>query len=582
MRKKAFSAILGIMLILIVIIVGVITFESWYTDFHIDITTDVEEKGIKNTIEKGVEIDTIINGTLYIRNRGNENVSVNSVSLNDIDCQISQDIEPGLTNISLTNCMGNIDSYKLNPVIVTDSDVLDTIVYDSSYEPLEYLSYTGIWSTHIGHTGSDSGRAFTLDNLDNTYINGVYSFDPPLYNGIDLPNAGNTGLFMAKYNSSGNGSWAVTINGPDLYSVDGIAIDSANNVYMVGKYTGDPTAANGIDLPSAVNGDGFIIKYNSSGDGQWYKVISGTEDQYVRDIVVDDNYNIYVVGFYHGDPTLSDGIDMPSTTNGSIYIIKYNSSGDGQWYNTIEGNSSLAFQSTDLDIDDNQNTYVLGQYYRNPQPSDGIDIPNSQGFSDLFLIKYNSSGDGQWVNQVGSNGYESPGDVKVDNSNNVYITGTYQNDPVAQNGIDLPNYQGAYDAFIIKYDGDGNGIWSKTIGGTGSDYGVELAIDSNNNVFLGGFYQNDPIAQDGIDLPVSQGNRDAYIVAYEGSSGRGILNLTFGGTESEQITGLSIDSNDDILLGCYYYGDPPPNNGIDIPASSGQSDICVAKYQKNN
>jgi len=78
-----------------------------------------------------------------------------------------------------------------------------------------------------------------------------------------------------------------------------------------------------------------------------------------------------------------------------------------------------------------------------------LDGNTSSGYSDIFLVKYNSSGTKQWTKQLGSSSVDSGDGVTTDSSGNIYVTGGTDGD------LDGNTNFGFTDIFLVKYDSSG-------------------------------------------------------------------------------------------------------------------------------
>ena len=79
----------------------------------------------------------------------------------------------------------------------------------------------------------------------------------------------------------------------------------------------------------------------------------------------------------------------------------------------------------------------------------GLDGNTNAGNSDLFVVKYNSSGTKQWTKQLGSSSRDYDYGVATDSSGNVYVSGdTY-------GGLDNNTNAGYNDLFVVKYNSSG-------------------------------------------------------------------------------------------------------------------------------
>lgn len=97
----------------------------------------------------------------------------------------------------------------------------------------------------------------------------------------------------------------------------------------------------------------------------------------------------------------------------------------------------------------------------------------------------------KWLNSAGGVFGPEIRDLAVDQQGFVYAIGNFNaNMNVYGNAV---NTRGGYDAFITKYDPNGNLVWIKTIGGSGNDAGFEIETDRQNKVFVSVFTQSSPL-----------------------------------------------------------------------------------------
>ena len=94
--------------------------------------------------------------------------------------------------------------------------------------------------------------------------------------------------------------------------------------------------------------------------------------------------------------------------------------------------------------DSSGNVYVAGHTFG------GLDGNSSAGERDLFVVKYDSSGTKQWTRQLGTSSGDYAEGVATDSSGNVYVTG------YTTGGLDGNSSSGDYDLFVVKYDSSGN------------------------------------------------------------------------------------------------------------------------------
>ena len=103
----------------------------------------------------------------------------------------------------------------------------------------------------------------------------------------------------------------------------------------------------------------------------------------------------------------------------------------------------------------------------------GLDGNTSAGSSDLFVVKYNSSGTKQWTKQLGTSSGDFANGVATDSSGNVYVTGR------TGGGLDGNTNAGYDDIFVIKYNSSGTKQWTKQLGSSSLEYDYRVATENH-------------------------------------------------------------------------------------------------------
>ena len=338
-----------------------------------------------------------------------------------------------------------------------------------------------------------------------------------------------------------------------------------------------------ISLANVGSSDAFIVKYNSSGTPQWARRIGGTSSDRAVGIDTDSSGNIIVIGWYDSSPLTiyaADGTTSFTTlaNAGSIdtFIVKYNSSGTPQWANKIDGlGNQYPFS---LNIDSNRNIIVVGYYNTNSlsiyDGSASLTTLNHEGGEDAMIVKYNSSGTPQWARRIAGTASDYIYGIDTDSSGNIVVTGAYYSDTLTIYDTDgttafttlSNNTQGGAisNTFVVKYNSSGTPQWARRIGGSSSDQGNALSIDSGGNIVVTGWYESSPLtiyAADGTTSfttlvnTVSDNTDDTFIVKYN-SSGTPQWARRIAGTSFEVSYSMDIDSNGDIVVAGRYTSNP--------------------------
>jgi len=333
----------------------------------------------------------------------------------------------------------------------------------------------------ISHFGK--GTSMTMDNSSNVYMTGSTSsvFD-------NNTHFGNYDIFLVKYNSSGTKQWTKQLGTSCNDSGNGVAVDSSGNIYVTG-YSHCSTGLEGNSSPGGK--DIFLAKYNDNGTKQWIKQYGNSSDQEGMAVTVDSSNNIYVTGYTYGD---LDG-NTNSAGNGSdIFLSKYYDNGNKQWTKQL-GTSGNDY-GYGVTVDSSNNVYLTGS------TQGGLHENTNSGNSDIFLVKYNSSGTKQWTKQLGTSSNDSGQSVAVDLSNNIYVTGA------TQGGFDGNDNTLYSDIFLVKYNSSGTKQWTKQLGSTSHDGGNGVAVDLSNNIYVTGGTQG------GLDGNNNLGGYDIFLVKY--------------------------------------------------------------------
>jgi hypothetical protein len=202
---------------------------------------------------------------------------------------------------------------------------------------------------------------------------------------------------------------------------------------------------------------------------------------------------------------------------------------------------------------------------------------------DIFLSKFDSDGNFQWVRTWGGPGTEDSGaTVGVDHAGYVYATGrfscTHCNFNVGASGPvtpgDLHSTQGDFDAFVSKFDSDGNFKWARTWGGAQIEIADTLAVDDANEVYVGALVAG------------TRGGLLGRIVTSDASFTKfapdGTLQWTktWGGSGADSVWGLTVDGSGNVYLAGNFQStvDFDPGSGVSNRTALGVQDAFLSKF----
>ena len=457
--------------------------------------------------------------------------------------------------------------------------------------------YSYDWTHTMGGTGTEISSDIAVDSSNNIYLTGYFQntvdFDPTA--GVDNKTSnGATDIFLTKINANGSYGWTYTMGGTAEDKTTNIEIDSLNNIYLSGNFRDtvdfDPTG--GVNNKTS-NGyyDIFLTKINSNTTYGWTYTMGAGSDDYGKDLNIDSLNNIYLTGSFREtvdfDPTV--GVDNKTTSGGlDIFLTKINSNATYGW--TYAMGEGLGEEGSAIGIDSLNNIYLSGNFNGTLDfnPTGGVDNKTSNGLYDIFLTKINSDASYGWTYTMGGTADDFNASIAVDSSNNIYLTGYFQNtvdfDPTA--GVDNKTSNGSYDIFLTKINANTSYGWTYTMGGTGTDIGVSIITDSFNNIYLTGYFHDtvdfDPTA--GVDNKTINGNNnifncDIFLTKINANASYG-WTYTMGGTGTDVGESIVTDSSDNIYLtGCFQETvDLNPTSGVDNRTSNGGYDIFLSKF----
>ncbi len=256
------------------------------------------------------------------------------------------------------------------------------------------------------------------------------------------------------------------------------------------------------------------------------------------------------------------------------------------WAIGLEGAGNEYGES--IATDDAGNVIVAG-YFQNTvdfDPSVAVANVTSVGGTDIYLAKYDSSGNYMWAIGVGSSGDDRGLSVSVDSSSNIYITGRFAGladfDPSADTANLNPT--GFWDIFLAKYDANGNYKWAFNVGSNSADEGTELAIDAEANVYVTGWFTDsadfDPSGS--AAYIYSAGSADIFLAKYD-SAGNYVWAYNMGGSSNDYGYSVTINNLNSIYLTGLFWGtaDLDPSGSTANLNAVGQYDIFIASYDAN-
>ncbi|MCB9370883.1 hypothetical protein H6501_04755 [Candidatus Woesearchaeota archaeon] len=470
--RRGISPVVAVALLLVVAVVAVVMFSSWFDSFRSSLFADIEVQTLQ---ANGVDIIDLVGEDLFFQ--AGTNTSVSSVKVSGNECEFSTGIFSGLHVFDLTSCL-DASSSSVEAVVVTDKGIYSKKFFvGESYHSRELLPVL-LWNASSDAGDDEEAYGIALDSLDNVYVAG------DSYNGADYD------AWTIKYDSDGNEIWNVTYDGGNDDGAYGVAVDKFGDVYVM------------VDSNNGVDSDILTFKYDSNGNQIWNVTYDSGENDISGDFFFDGETYFYITG------SESNGIDEDTL------VLKYDTNGNQIWNVTYDrGNGDDGANGIAVD--------AAGNLYLAEAFSNGID-------RDFLLVKYDSLLNELWnFSYDAGSGDDFALDVEVDSSGNVYVAGEINAGPsydmitfkfdslgneiwnVTYDGGNLDGGWGIaldasgnayvsgqtddgvdyYQLLVFKYNNLGTELWNVTYGGPDYEYGYRIILDGAGNVYTtGGTY----------------------------------------------------------------------------------------------
>src|SRR5690242_2638557 len=154
--------------------------------------------------------------------------------------------------------------------------------------------------------------------------------------------------------------------------------------------------------------------------------------------------------------------------------------------------SPFNVSSTSVAADHLGNSVSVGGFGGTVDLGNGL-VSNVEGYNagsgrDIFIAKYNAQGGLIWVKSMGSSGNDAALGVAIDSQNNIIVVGGFHG-TVDFGGVSLTS-AGGFDIFVVKYSPSGGLLWAKRFGGAWEEVARAVAVDANDNIFLAATWQS--------------------------------------------------------------------------------------------
>ena len=325
--------------------------------------------------------------------------------------------------------------------------------------------------------------------------------------------------------------------------------------YVTGEFRGtvdfDPGGGTDVHVVEDTI-EAFLSKFDSSGNflsRSW-----GNRIFWGQGVDVDSGGNAYVMGTFMSGSVMRlrsrSGTDNHSSNGGyDVFIVKYDADGNYLWGRTWGGSGYES--SGNPRVDASGNVCAPGGYQSGVDfdPGTGSSYHTSNGGTDAFISKFDTSGNFAWARVWGSSGWDTAYGSEMDSGGNVLAAGRFEGSVVFDPGVGTDYHSAGDDmyVFLLKLTPDGAHAWARTWDGyTHWNVGSGLAVDASDNIYFASAFEGSvDFNPSGGDIHTSSGSQDAFVSKFS-STGVYQYALAWGGTGQDICNQAALDTSGNI------------------------------------
>jgi hypothetical protein len=289
---------------------------------------------------------------------------------------------------------------------------------------------------------------------------------------------------------------------------------------------------------------------------QWANNVA-ISDIVISDITTDSYGNFYMTGgiFYFN---ILDNDTIIAPRESRFFLAKFDTMGHFGWLRLDSNQTGGPSNGYGVATDAQGNVYAVGAFADDTMELGNVTLRGpglNKVITDIFIVKYDSSGNALWGRAVGNYGQDGAQSVCVDINNNAYVTGNFFDTLVIFDSDTLHNGSGGGTTFLTKYSSTGNVLWATAPPAYGINAGYDLAADAVGNVFLAGYFNGS------IDFGGwwYTGNlfthNNAYLAKYDSAGNVIWAKVTGGGISQQGTVAVATDASGNAYLTGTFTGD---------------------------
>ena len=451
------------------------------------------------------------------------------------------------------------------------------------------------WATATDPSGNVFGAGIVLGGGGNVTFGSVVIPASPL----------GDQCVLVKYDPSGNIQWAFGTQQSDPWLIS-IATDVNGNVFLFGNFTVTGLKVGSFTLNNTTGYmQYFLAKIDPSGNVLWAVNAGNVANVYGNlgftvalgfgGIATDGSGNVYITTNFNQATTTVGSYTLtnadPSGSTDDILLVKYSPTGNVLWAKSTGGTGED--DAYGLAVTPAGDIYIAGQFGSTALTFGSSVLSNTSSTPVAMIARFDASGNPVWASTSGGTGYDFAVGIAADASNNVYLTGGFEESSIAFCGTTITNPEpGIASLYLAKFTPSNSISWTKTIYNaniidSGGVWGFSIAMAQCGVIWVSGAMREsintDSINIDGHILSGPSGSNDPVFIAGYTSSGVYASSGALSSGADDQ-NGIACDAVGNVYMCADYFSTYKFVAGNDTLAASDSTDelLYIAKFASIN
>ncbi|MBL7950954.1 MAG: hypothetical protein JNM62_04485 [Flavobacteriales bacterium] len=443
-----------------------------------------------------------------------------------------------------------------------------TLLLTTMLSALHAQPFNWQWSVRDTSTlSSPNIHGFATDALGNSYVAGSF-YGSVSFGGLpELTSAGQSDVYVAKYDDQGIAQWAVRAGGADFDNPYDLAIDGNGGIFITGGFE-SPTAGFGTtDLDLTGNMDIFVAKLGATDGTFLWAQRHGSNDfqsgnlEWGKAIACDASGNVYVTGCFRSELALPGLSELQGCSQYyNSFVMKLDTDGNGLWSRRPDCGQHWSYSASEgqtITVGADGMLYAGFRIRGDTLFVEGDTLVNEQ-FSgqahDGVVVKYALDGTPQWTLAIGAYGYDDVQALQADAAGNLYIAMHREGDygHLGVPGVAYAGNLGTYRNVILKCDANGHLLSGTRMGNSTYDHDItSMVLETPEKLLVAGWHQGNFTIADSTPNPGIGGNYGIWLARFDTAFSMTDL-FARRYSYPRGVRGLGLDGGGNIYLGGYF------------------------------